>query len=239
MQLLELENITVRFGGLVALNDVSFGFEKGDIVGLVGPNGAGKTTLFDVFSGFARPSRGRLRYKGRDVTRTPVYARTRLGFGRTFQTPQPLHGLTVRENLLVGRRFGRAAGARGDLSELDEILDVVGLRRKACADSVEDLSLSEKKALEVAKALSCQPELLLLDEVLAGMTSEDKREFVKTIRAVHRRFGVSVVMVEHDIETISSFCPRVLVLNFGRLIADGAPADVFSNPEVMRSYTGE
>ena len=239
MRLIELDNIDVSFGGLRALNGVSFGLDQGGIVGLVGPNGAGKTTMFDVLSGFVRPTTGRLRYDGVDITHLAPHKRARRGIGRTFQTPQPLHGLTVRENVAIGTHFAGRLDHAEAAPEIDDILDMVGLADKQHANAVSDLSLTEKKALEVAKALSCRARLLLLDEVMAGLTVVDKRAFAETIRRVNRKYGVCILMIEHDIETISTLCPRVVVLNFGRLIADAAPDAVFSDREVMESYTGE
>jgi branched-chain amino acid transport system ATP-binding protein len=234
--MLALDNVTVRFGGLTALHDVSFSVGEGEMVGLVGPNGAGKTTLFNAISGLVRPASGRIRFDSRDVLGMPQYLRARLGLGRTFQIPQPLHGLTVRENLVVAQRFG--AGAV-DEAKIDEILAFVELAGKAGRDAATALSLTELKALEVAKALATAPRLLLLDEVLAGLESHGKRLFAAMLRRLHESWRVGVVVIEHDIETIRSLCPRVAVLNFGELIADGSPDEVFRDPRVVESYTGE
>jgi len=207
-----------------------------DVVGLVGPNGAGKTTLFNVISGLVRPSGGRVLFNGIDVLRKPLYARARMGIGRTFQIPQPMHELTVRENLLVAQRFGTGSVNQ---SKIDEILDFVRLSDKSDRDAATELALTELKALEVAKALAIQPKLLLLDEVLAGLETGGKRQFIQMLSDLHRQFGIGILIIEHDIETISSLCKRVCVLNFGELIADGAAEAVFNNPEVIKSYTGE
>jgi len=237
--MLSLASVTVRFGGVVALSGVSLSLRQGEVAGLVGPNGAGKTTVFDVISGFVRPAAGRIRFDGRDLTRAPVHRRAAAGIGRTFQIPQPLHELTVRENLRVAQRFGAGAAAARDEAALDEILDLLGLGGKAEAQAALDLTLTEKKALEVAKALATRPRLLLLDEVLAGLTTEAKRELTETIARLHRRYGLAVLVIEHDLETIGSLCPRVVVLDFGSVIADGRPEEVFADPAVIRSYTGE
>jgi branched-chain amino acid transport system ATP-binding protein len=233
--MLTLDAVTVRFGGLTALNRVSFAVGESDIVGLVGPNGAGKTTLFNAISGLVRPRGGAIRFDGHDLRRMPQSRRARIGLGRTFQIPQPMHLLTVRENLIVAQRFG---AGRVDAHAVAEILDLVHLRDKADADAASALSLSELKALEVAKALATSPRLLLLDEVLAGMESESKRQFRSMLKDVHARFRIGMLMIEHDIETISTLCPRVVVLNFGEVIADGAPDQVFRDPRVVESYTG-
>jgi len=233
--MLELHNLSVRFGGLTAVNNVTLNVGASDVVGLVGPNGAGKTTLFNAISGLVRTTGGSIRFDRHDVLRTPMYRRARLGIGRTFQVPQPMHELTVRENLIVAQRFG---AEKIDTRQIDEILAFTGLADKAARDAATALSLTESKALEVAKALATSPKLLLLDEVLAGLETTGKRRFMEMLREMHMRFGVGIVMIEHDIETISALCSRVVVLNFGQLIADGTPDAVFRDPEVMRSYTG-
>jgi branched-chain amino acid transport system ATP-binding protein len=233
--MLELRDIGVQFGGLRALDRVSLSVAAGEIVGLVGPNGAGKTTLFNVISGTVRPQRGMLRFDGADMARTPAYARVRRGVGRTFQIPQPMHTLTVAENLTVAQRFG---AGRVDARAAAEILDLVQLTDRASRDAATELSLTELKALEVAKALATQPRMLLLDEVLAGLEDSGKRRFTQLLADIHTRYKLAILIIEHDIETISSLCPRAAVLNFGQLIADGTPAFVFSQPDVVASYTG-
>jgi branched-chain amino acid transport system ATP-binding protein len=233
--MLELQNVSVRFGGLTAVNDVTLKIGSHDVIGLVGSNGAGKTTLFNAISGLVRPTSGQIRFDGRDVLRAQMYRRARLGIGRTFQVPQPMHELTVRENLLVAQRFGTG---RVDQNKIDEILAFTSLSDKAGRDAATELALTELKALEVAKALATDPQLLLLDEVLAGLETTGKRRFMGMLRDLHTKFGVGIVMIEHDIETITSLCPRVAVLNFGQLIADGTPEAVFRDPAVIKSYTG-
>ena len=233
--MLELENVSVRFGGLTALSDVSLRIGSHDVVGLVGANGAGKTTLLNAISGLVRPTAGRIRFDGRDVLGAPMHVRARLGIGRTFQVPQPMHQLTVRENLLVAQRFGTG---RVDQRKIDDILAFTSLADKAHRDAATELALTELKALEVAKALATEPRLLLLDEVLAGLETSGKRRFMDMLRELHTRFGVGIVIIEHDIEIITSLCPRVAVLNFGQLIADGTPGAVFRDPAVVKSYTG-
>ncbi len=233
--MLRAEEVSVRFGGLAALSNVTVHIRAGEVVGLVGPNGAGKTTFFDVISGLVAPAGGRVLVAGRDLGKLKAYQRPRAGVGRAFQVPQPLPGLTVRENLIVAQRFG--SGRRDDRRR-DEILETVGLARKAGAAAATELSLSEQKMLEVAKALSTEPRLLLLDEVLAGLPSVMKQRFVTVLERVRTTFHVTLMMIEHDIETIQTFCSRCVVLDHGSLVADGSPAEVFSRPDVMRSYTG-
>lgn len=232
--MLRLDGVSVRFGGLAALTDVSFEVAKGEILGLVGPNGAGKTTLFNTISGLVKP-RGRIVFDGRDVTSKALHQRARVGIGRTFQIPQPMHQLTVRENLEVAQVFG--AGAL-EPARIDEILAVMELSHKADADAATALALQELKRLEIAKALAIRPRVLLLDEVLAGLESRAKRLFMLKLKELHALYGLTIVVVEHDIETISNLCSRAVVLDFGRLIADGTPEEVFRNPDVVKSYTG-
>ena len=233
---LQLQDVSIRFGGITAVSGVSLALGTHDVVGLVGPNGAGKTTLFNAVSGLVRPTSGSIRFEGVDLLKTPLYRRARLGIGRTFQVPQPMHELTVRENLVVSQRFG---AGRVDEARIDEILDFLGLAGKAQRNAATELALTELKALEVAKALATGPRLLLLDEVLGGLETATKRRFMKTLIDVHERYNVGILIIEHDIETVMSLCRRVAVLNFGKLIADGPPAEVFRDPEVVRSYTGE
>ncbi|AXA90277.1 ABC transporter ATP-binding protein [Massilia sp. YMA4] len=233
--MLELDRVSVRFGALAAVDGVSLRVAADDVLGLVGPNGAGKTTLFNAISGLVRPAAGAIRLDGADIGRTPLFRRARLGLGRTFQIPQPLHQLTVRENLVVAQRFGTG---RVDERRIAEVLDFTGLAGKAGRDAATGLALTELKALEVAKALATNPRLLLLDEVLAGLETTAKRRFMGMLRDLHARFGVAIVIIEHDIATIASLCRRVAVLDAGRLIADGTPDEVFNDPAVRRSYLG-
>lgn len=233
--MLNLDNITVQFGGLTAVNGVTFAIGAEEVVGLVGPNGAGKTTLFNVISGLVKTTGGEASFNGIDMLKSPMYKRARMGIGRTFQIPQPMHELTVRQNLQVAQRFGTGSVNR---EKIDEILHFLHLDDKAERDAATDLSLSELKALEVGKALATAPRLLLLDEVLAGLETASKRSFMKTLGALQQTYKISILIIEHDIETISTLCPRVCVLNYGQLIADGTPQEVFSNPEVIKSYTG-
>lgn len=233
--MLKLDSITVQFGGLTAVKGVSLDIGAEEVVGLVGPNGAGKTTLFNVISGLVQTTSGEATFDTVNILKAPLYKRARLGIGRTFQIPQPMHELTVRQNLQVAQRFG---AGNSDSGKIDEILDFLNLTGKSERDAANELSLTELKALEVGKALATEPKLLLLDEVLAGLETASKRSFMKTLTDLHAKFRISILIIEHDIETISNLCPRVCVLNYGQLIADGSPREVFANPEVIKSYTG-
>ena len=233
--MLQLEALSVRFGGLTAVKSVQLSVGTHEVVGLVGPNGAGKTTLFNAVSGLVKPSGGRIIFDTIDVLRAPLHQRARMGIGRTFQIPQPMHELTVRENLIVAQRFGTG---QVDERKISEVLEFTGLSSKAERDAANELALTELKALEVAKALATSPKLLMLDEVLAGLETQGKRPFMNMLKDLHEQFAVGILIIEHDIETISNLCHRVAVLNFGELIADGKPDEVFRDPEVMKSYTG-
>lgn len=233
--MLQLDALTVRFGGLTAVDGVTLTAEKNEVLGLVGPNGAGKTTLFNAVSGLVKPSGGRIAFDSVNMLNVPLHRRARMGIGRTFQIPQPLHELTVRENLIVAQRFGTG---RVDEDRIAEILDFTNLESRAQRNAATELALTELKALEIAKALCTNPKLLLLDEVLAGLETSGKRRFMNMLRDLHKKFAVGILIIEHDIETISQLCDRVAALDFGKLIALGTPDEVFSDPEVVRSYTG-
>jgi len=233
--MLQLKNVSVRFGGLTAVNNVTLAVGTQDVVGLVGPNGAGKTTLFNAISGLVRPTSGQITFDGADVMHAPMYKRARMGIGRTFQVPQPMHELTVRQNLTVAQRFGTGSV---DQNKIDEILEFTSLAGKAMRNAATELALTELKALEVAKALATNPRLLLLDEVFAGLETTGKRHFMSMLKNLHDKFSVGIIIIEHDIETISNLCQRVAVLNFGELIAEGTPEEVFRDPAVIKSYTG-
>jgi branched-chain amino acid transport system ATP-binding protein len=235
MPMLKLNNINVNFGGLAALSDVSLEIGDNQVVGLVGPNGAGKTTLFNAISGLVHTSSGQIIFDNKNIVKTPLHTKARIGIGRTFQIPQPMHELTVRENLIVAQRFGTGTL---NLAKVDEILDFMNLTEKADHDAATELALTELKALEVAKAMATEPKFLLLDEVLAGLETNGKRLFLNTLKELQAKYKISILIIEHDIETISNFCPRICVLNFGQLIADGTPEEVFNDPVVIEGYTG-
>jgi len=234
--MLRLDGVTVAFGGVRAVQGVTLRVAAGEVVGLVGPNGAGKTTVFNAVTGLVHPSSGQITFEGRSLRGLPVHRRARLGIGRTFQVPRPMHQLTVRQNLMVAQRFSTGAI---DPAAIDRILEVLGLRQKAEADAATELALTEWKALEVAKALATHPRLVLFDEVLAGLETESKRVFAAVLAAVRREFGLTMIVIEHDIATISALCPRVVVLDFGQVIGDGAPAEVFRQAQVVASYLGQ
>jgi len=233
--MLELDALTVRFGGLTAVDAVTLSADRQEVLGLVGPNGAGKTTLFNAVSGLVRPTGGNIRFESDSLLNVPLHRRARRGIGRTFQIPQPLHELSVRENLIVAQRFGTG---RVNAERIDDVLDFTGLAGRAERNAATELALTELKALEIAKALCTDPKLLLLDEVLAGLETHGKKRFMHMLADLHKRFSVGILIIEHDIEIISQLCNRVAALDFGRLIALGAADEVFRDPDVVRSYTG-
>ncbi|MCY1200439.1 Lipopolysaccharide export system ATP-binding protein LptB [compost metagenome] len=237
--ILEIRDVTRRFAGLVAVNQVSFTLAEGEILGLIGPNGAGKTTLVSLISGTLAPTQGEILYQGRQIGGLPAYRRARLGIGRTFQIMRPFPGLSVLDNVAVGALFGRGGG-QPDLAKAREqaraCLDFVGLGR-AAGQRAEELGGPGRKRLELAKALAMQPRVLLCDEVMAGLNLVEIDEVIDVIRKV-RATGISVLVIEHVIKAIKSLSDRLLVLHHGEKIADGAPGEVLANAEVVQAYLG-
>jgi len=234
--LLETEALTVRFGGILANADISIGVNEGEILGLIGPNGAGKSTLFNLVAGTYRPTSGRIRFEGRDITRLPPAVRCKLGIARTFQVVKSFETMSMLENVVVGAlvRFTSTRTAR---EEAYRVLDVTGLTRRAEANA-RDLTPPEKRRLEVARALATQPKLLLLDEVLTGLTPAEAQKGVELVRKI-RELGVTVVMVEHVMEVVMPLVDRAIVLDLGRVLAQGAPQAIVRDPKVIQAYLGD
>jgi branched-chain amino acid transport system ATP-binding protein len=229
------ERITVRFGGLVAVNDATLDVHEGRIVGLIGPNGAGKTTLFATIAGFQRPDAGRVLFAGADITRLAPHRRARLGIARTFQIVQPFAGLTVRENIAVGAHL-RHAGRSEALAAAEAVADRVGLALLLDLPAAA-LTVAGRKRLELARALATEPRLLLLDEVLAGLNPSEIRDMIPVIRAI-RDGGVTVLMIEHVMQAVMALAEEIYVLAEGRIIARGAPEAVARDAAVIEAYLG-
>jgi branched-chain amino acid transport system ATP-binding protein len=234
--LLEVRNLTRNFGGLVANADVCLEVQRGEILGLIGPNGAGKSTLFNLIAGTYTPTSGSIRFDGVDVSQMPAARRCALGISRTYQVPRPFDSMSVVENVMVGC-FVRHRDARAARRAALEVLAFTGLGPRADARAAE-LTPPEKRRLEVARALGTGPKLLLLDEVLTGLTPSEGQLGVQLIRRV-REAGVTVIMVEHVMEIVMPLVDRAVVLNLGQVLAEGAPAAVVRDDAVVAAYLGE
>ena len=236
--ILQVKDITKRFGGLQALTEVTFALSEGEILGLIGPNGAGKTTLFNVINGVYTPEAGRVIFRGEDITGLPSYEVARRGLARAHQVVRPLHDLTVRENVMVGACFGREGHSLTEAARLaDGALTQVGLIERALQPA-SSLNVAQKKRLELARALAARPHLLLLDEVLAGLNHSEIGSMLNTIRAI-RDDGITILMIEHVMQAVMNISDRIIVLDYGLLIAAGTPEDVANNPQVIEAYLGD
>ena len=233
--MLEAQHLSVRFGGLAAVDDVALAVPAGKIVALIGPNGAGKTTVFNLISGFIRPDQGQVRFDGRGVTGLAPHEICRLGMARTFQLVQPFGAQTVRDNIAVGAHLHHVS-RRDALQAADRVARQLGLEPHLDKLAV-NLTIAGRKRLELARALATQPKLLLLDEVLAGLNPREIDEVVPVIRGI-RDSGVSVLMVEHVLRAVMNLSDEAFVLSNGRLIAHGTPREVTSDPAVIEAYLG-
>jgi len=235
--LLEVSGVSKRFGGLLAVSDVSFSLAEGEILGLIGPNGAGKTTLFNIVNGVYGADKGTISFQGRNITGSPPHKVVHLGLARTHQIVKPLNDLTLLDNVTVGACFGREYLDLHDARKAAlEVLQQVGLGERANM-LARSLTIAGKKRLEVARALAAKPRLLLLDEVLAGLNPSEIAQMIDLVRKI-RDSGISVFMIEHLMQAIMSLSDRIVVLNLGRKLAEGRPEEVVHNSDVVEAYLG-
>jgi branched-chain amino acid transport system ATP-binding protein len=233
---LETREVTRRFGGLVAVNNVSFTLDRGEILGIIGPNGAGKTTFINLVAGLYPPSSGTISLDGRDITKAPAHLRARMGIARTFQLIHPLEGLNVIENIMLGCVFSRGLGMRAARCEAEAIcasLELEGLSRE-----VSQITMLETKKMEIAKALGGRPEILFLDEVMAGLNADETHELIALVQGIVARQNIGMGVVEHVMGVIKELTHRVLVLEAGEIIARGPYEEVVKNPRVLEAYLG-
>jgi len=239
MALLELKNVSKFFGGVQAVNDVSFSIEPEEIVGLIGPNGAGKTTIMNLITGLYPLSQGQIVFNGKIISGLKPHSIAHLGIARTFQIVKPFMGMTVKENVMMGALF-RASRFNLNKNQIQNIvknaLDLVGLGEKA-DHPVEELNLAQRRVLEIARAIAMEPKLLLLDEAMAGLTPTEVQRLLDLVRTLNAQ-GMTVLLIEHVLKVVMNLSRRVLVLHYGRLIAEGSPQEIVNNPKVIEAYLG-
>jgi branched-chain amino acid transport system ATP-binding protein len=236
MALLEVDKISMFFGGLAALSNISYSVEKGEILALIGPNGAGKTTLFNVVNGFYKPSRGEVRFNGRKISGLKPYQVCALGLARTFQVVKPLQRMSVLDNVIASA-FLRAKTKAGAERRAMAILEFTGLTEDKDVIS-KGLPLGKRKRLEIARALATEPELILLDESFAGLNPAELDVSIEIIKEIKKK-GITIMIIEHHMKVIMSISDRIVVLNYGQKIAEGSPAEISANPLVVEAYLGE
>ena len=234
--MLELKSVSKAFGMIVVASDIDLSLARGEALGIIGPNGAGKSTLFNLITGMLRPDRGRIVLEGRDITGLPPEQRCRAGLGRSFQIPLPFEHLSVFENLSVAALFGGGMSQAEAVQVCGETLALTGLEPKANLRA-GSLSLLDRKRLELARALATRPRILLLDEIAGGLTDAECHILIETIRSIHAR-GISIIWIEHVVHALLAIVSRLIVLDFGRIVAQGVPSEVMRSSEVQTIYMG-
>jgi branched-chain amino acid transport system ATP-binding protein len=234
--MLELKSVSKAFGMIVVASDIELSLARGEALGIIGPNGAGKSTLFNLITGMLRPDRGRILLEGRDITGLPPEQRCRAGLGRSFQIPLPFEHLSVFENLSVAALFGGGMSQAEAVQVCGETLALTGLEAKANLRA-GSLSLLDRKRLELARALATRPRILLLDEIAGGLTDAECHILIETIRSIHAR-GISIIWIEHVVHALLAVVSRLVVLDFGRIVAQGLPSEVMRSSEVQTIYMG-
>ncbi len=235
--LLSVQGLTKKFGGLVANKDITFDVRDGEVLGILGPNGAGKTTLFNLITGYIKPTTGSVHLRGEDVTGQPPHVIAQKGLLRTFQLCRPFRGMSVRENMQVACDGPRLSGKVDAKSHIEEIIDAVGLTDLIDAP-VTSLSYGSQRRLEIARALSMKPELVLLDEPFAGLGAQEIDQLSTLLRRLHAEEDLNIIIIEHKLKEFMKLVDRVVVIDFGAVIADGIPDEIIQNPEVIRAYIG-
>ncbi len=233
--MLEVTNVSKQFGGLRAVDDVSLSVRQGEIVSIIGPNGAGKTTFFNLLTGQLEPTQGEVRFQGRLINALPPHGRAQLGMGRTFQIAKPLIALNALENVMIGA-FLNDRGLNAARDKAMAVLERVGMAHLA-GRRAGDLTLSERRRLEVARALALQPQIVLLDEVMAGLNQSEVAQEIALLKSLHAQ-GLTFLIIEHNLKVVRAFSDRVVVLDHGRMIAEGTAEQILSDPAVVEAYLG-
>jgi branched-chain amino acid transport system ATP-binding protein len=236
MSILKVEGVTKRFGGLVAVNNVTMEVQKGEILGLIGPNGAGKTTLTNLISGVHTVSEGKILFDGTDITLLPAHIRCNLGIARTFQIARPLKNLTVVENVMIGGLFGKGEKLSESRKSALKLCETIGLSKPG--ESLDKVTVLEIKKIEIARAMATNPKILFLDEVMSGLNMDETREMIETVRKI-RNTGVTICIIEHVMSVIREITERVVVLDRGEILAEGPYSEVSQQHNVITAYLGE